>query len=365
MIPYIDLVSHHAALRAEILEAVGRVLDHGQFVLGPEVAAFEAEIARRLDVRHVIAVGTGTDALVLALRARGVGPGDEVITVSHSFVATATAVRLVGATPVLVDVDDATMTMDPLALEHAVTARTKAVIPVHLGGWPCDLTAIQDVCNRHDLHLIEDCAQSVGARHRGRSVGTYGVGCFSLHPLKVLSALGDGGFLTTHSDEEAALFRKLRNNGLRDRDHVQLVSPNSRLDTVQAAALLVKLKYLDGWVAQRRAHADAYREALGAVVRVLPPEHPRDLCVYSTFVIRHPQRDRLAEALRRRGVDVKVHYPVPIHRQEAYATLPCAPLPVTERVVAEILSLPVTPELSVAGREQVIEAVRSAAEEVG
>ncbi len=364
MIPYVDLPAQHQPLRAELLEAVGRVLDHGMFILGPEVAELEARLAARLGVPHVVTLNSGTDALMLALKLRGVGPGDEVITVSHSFVATAQAVRLVGATPVLVDVDPTSMLMDPAAVEAAITPATRAVIPVHLGGFACDMTAIAALCAARGLTLIEDCAQSIGAKHAGQPVGTFGVGCFSLHPLKVLSACGDGGFAVVESAEDAEMLRRLRNNGLRDRDHVAEIAANSRLDTIQAAMLLVKERHLDQWVEARRAHAAGYREALAGHIQLPPEEGPGDFSVYSTFVVRHPRRDAFLAALEARGVSAKVHYPVPIHRQQPYAR-PDLVLPHTDRVVSEIVSLPVVPEISAGGRREVINAVIEAVEEVG
>jgi dTDP-4-amino-4,6-dideoxygalactose transaminase len=214
---------------------------------------------------------------------------------------------------------------------------------------------ISEICARRELTLIEDCAQAIGARFHGRSVGTFGIGCFSLHPLKVLAATGDAGFVTLADDDAAVRLRQMRNIGLVDRDHCAIVAPNSRLDTIQAAMLLVKLEHLGAWIAARRAHADAYREALSGRV-VLPPADAG--CVYSAFVIRVPRRDALIAHLRARGIDARVHYPIPIHRQEAFAALGATALPVTDRVVSEIVSLPCSPELEPAQRERVIAAVR-------
>lgn len=363
-IPYVDLARLHRPLREELLEATARVLDHGQFVLGPEVAELEARLAERLGVAAVVGVSTGTDALVLALRLAGVGQGDEVITVSHSFVATASAIRLLGARPVFVDVDEETMLMDPAGLEAARSPRTRAVLPVHLNGFACDLEPISAFCRRHGLPLIEDCAQAFGVLHAGRPVGSTQIGCFSLHPLKTLSACGDAGFVSVTTEREAELLRQWRNLGLRDRDHCRWVSGNTRLDGLQAALASVKLRHFDRWVEARRAHAAAYRAALAGRVRLPPAEKEGDLAIYSAFPIRHRHRDALREALDRRGVDARAHYPLAIHQQEAFADLPAQPLPVTERVVEEILSLPVGPELTEAGRKRVIEAVHEALDEV-
>lgn len=365
-VPYVDLAAQAAPLREELLAAADRVFTHGKYILGPEVEELEARLADRLGVRHVVGVNSGTDALLLGLRLAGIGPGDEVVTVSHSFFATATAVRLLGARPVFVDVDPETMLLDPALLAAAVTPRTRAVMPVHLNGHPCALDEIAAFCERRGLALVEDCAQSLGARFAGRATGAWGIGCFSLHPLKVLSACGDAGFVAVASEEAAARLRRLRNIGLRDRDHCVEVSGNSRLDTLQAALLLVKLAHLDDYVAARRAHVAAYRSGLAGQVRLPPAEDARHEAIWSAFVVRHPQRDRLRDALAAAGIETKIHYPVPIHRQEAFADLaPFPPLPVTEHTVATMLSLPVTPELAVADRGRVISAVQEAVAAMG
>lgn len=357
-VPYVDLAAQHQTLRAELVEAVGRVLDHGQFILGPEVKALEEQLAALLGVRHVVGVSSGTEALLLALRLCGIGRGDEVITISHSFVATASAIMLAGATPVFVDIDEPTMLMDAGCLEAALTPRTRAVLPVHLNGTLCNMEPIQAFCESHGLALIEDGAQALGASEAGRFAGTFGIGAFSLHPLKILGACGDGGFITVRDPDEARQLRKMRNIGLRDRDHCDLVASNNRLDTVQAAILQVKLRYLDDWLAVRTEHAKAYRSALDGRV-VLPPAG-----IYSAFVIRHPRRDALLAALRKRGIDARVHYPLAIHQQTPFAHLLRGPLPVTERVIGQILSLPVSAELGVEDRSAVIEALDESLDEI-
>jgi dTDP-4-amino-4,6-dideoxygalactose transaminase len=362
-VPYVDLGKQHAALKREILDAVAAVLDHGRFILGPEVEAFEREMGARLGVSHVVGVASGTDALVLALKALGIGAGDEVLTVSHSFVATASAVALAGAEPVFVDVEDDSMLLDPGDLPAALSPRTRAVLAVHLNGSPCAMDRIEAFCREHGLHLVEDCAQALGARWRGRAVGTFGVGCFSLHPLKALSACGDGGFVTTGDARLAERLRQLRNLGLRDRDHCDVVAGNSRLDTLQAAILLAKLPHLDGWLAARRARARRYREALAGLIRLPPPEG-EDFATYSAFVVRHPRRDELRDRLATQGVDARSHYPLAIHQQTAFASRRHRSLPVTERVVSEILSLPVSAELAPFDQERVIEAVGVALREM-
>ena len=355
-VPYVDLPAQHAPLEEELLEAVRRVLRHGGFILGPEVEELEELLAQRLGVAHVVTVASGTDALTLAMRTRGIGEGDEVLVPSHSFLASAHAVRLVGAEPVFVDIEAERMLLDPERLEGALTPRTRAVMPVHLGGHPCDMDAVVPFCRNHGLKLVEDCAQAMGTRWRGRSVGTFGVGCFSLHPLKTLSAPGDAGFIATDDGETVERLRRMRNFGLLDRDHTAFVSGHSRLDTVHAAMLLVKLGHLDRWLESRRVHAAAYTEALGERYRLIGvPEEAEPS--WSTYVVRHPERDRVLEALRVWGFDVKVHYPVPIHRQEPYLDTGPWDLPETERGVGEMMSLPVTPELSARDRDALVEAL--------
>jgi dTDP-4-amino-4,6-dideoxygalactose transaminase len=357
-IPYVDLAKQNQRLEPEILPAVSAIIRRGDFILGEAVAALEQELAAMLGVPHVVGVSNGTDALVLALHAAGIGQGDEVVIPSHSFVATASAVALAGAVPVFVDVDAATMLIDPKKIEAAITDRTRALIPVHLNGHACAMDPIVALCRAHGLTLIEDCAQAIGTRYRGRHVGTFGVGCFSMHPLKALAACGDAGFIATADDRLASTFRELRNLGLRDRDHCALVSGNHRLDTMQAAILSVKLRHFPEYLAARRHHAQRYAEALHGMV-TLPPEDPDSQDNHSVFVIRHPKRDLLYAVLRDRGIDVKIHYPLAIHQQDPFAGFLREPLPATEATVATILSLPVSPELSEDERETVIAEIRS------
>jgi dTDP-4-amino-4,6-dideoxygalactose transaminase len=359
-VPYVDLPAQHRPLEEEILVAVRKVLAHGQFILGPEVEAFEEAMARYLGVPHVVGVASGTDALVLALRLRGIGAGHEVLLPSHSFVATAHAVALAGAAPVFVDVEAERLLMDPAGLENALSDRTRALMPVHLGGHPCDMDALTAFSREHGLDLVEDCAQAVGTRWRGRSVGDFGLGCFSLHPLKTLSAPGDGGFLTVHDPAEVERLGRMRNLGLRDRDHADEISGHSRLDTLHAAILLVKLRHLDAYLEARRSHAAAYREALDPTYRLIPVP-PEAEPSHSTFVVRHPERNRILREVGAKGFDVKVHYPVPIHRQAPYGRNRNRHLPETDRAAAEIMSLPVTPELGVGDRDRLIDVLLDAA----
>lgn len=351
-VPYLDLPAQHRPLKAELLEAVGGVIDRGQFILGPEVAAFEAGLAAACGVKHAVGLNSGTDALILALRALGIGPGDEVVTAANSFVASASCIALTGAVPVLVDVRD-DYNMDPAALERAVTPRTKAVIPVHLTGRPADMDPILAVARKHGLFIVEDCAQAIAAEYRGRRVGSFGaVGCFSLHPLKTLNACGDGGAAVT---DDAALRDKIvlmRNLGLQSRENCTVWSSNSRLDTMQAAMLLVKLKHLDAWTDGRRRNAAFYQQALAGIPGLrAPKDQAHEKAVYHTFIVQAERRDALKAFLAARGIDTAIHYPRPIHLQDAAAPLgkPHGSFPAAEAQAERILSLPVYPELT---REQ-------------
>ncbi len=361
-VPYVRIAAQHAPLRPALLEAVGRVLDHGQFVLGPEVEAFEKAFAGRIGVPYAVGVNSGTDALLLALRALGIGPGDEVVTVPNTFVATVSAIRLSGATPVLVDVaGDGNLDADRLA--QALGPRTRAVIPVHLTGRPARVDAIRALTDSRGIRVIEDAAQAVGARLAGRPVGGLGdAGCFSLHPLKTLNACGDGGVITVRDAELARRLRMLRNIGLETRDNAAAWSGNSRLDTLQAALLLVKLGHLDAWTEARRRHAARYRERLRGVPQVrLPPEDGADYSVYHTFVIRVPRRDALKRDLEDHGIGTAVHYPVPVHLQAAGRELGYAEgsFPEAERQAATMLSLPIHQDLSPDDVDYVADRIRA------
>jgi dTDP-3-amino-3,4,6-trideoxy-alpha-D-glucose transaminase len=344
MIKFNDLKPLHASLDWEINTAIQQVLDRGWFILGPEVEAFEAAFAGYHGVAHAVGVGSGTDAIELALRAAGIGPGDEVITVAHTAVATVCAVERTGATPVFVDIDPITYTMNPAAASAAVTPRTRALLPVHLYGHPANMTALRDLAKKHHLLLVEDCAQAHGGRYDNRRVGTLGdLGAFSFYPTKNLGAYGDGGAVITNDTQLAERLRRLRNYGQTSRDCHHERGVNSRLDEMQAAILRVKLAHLDVHNDERRRLAACYRQHLRGVD--LPVEHNSDALmrhVYHLYVIRHRRRDQLQESLRQRGIGTLVHYPVPIHRQPAYEDLGYAPgsLPVTERVADEVLSLP-------------------------
>ncbi len=356
-VPYVNLGLQHEAIKTELLEAVGRVLSRGDFILGEDVAAFEAEFAAYTGVKYAISVANGTDALMLALRALGIGKGDEVITAPNSYLASASSVALVGATPVFVDVRD-DYNIDPDLIERAITPRTKAIIPVHLTGRPADMRPIMAVAQQHNLTVIEDVAQAVGAKYDGQMVGSFGIGCFSLHPLKTLNAAGDGGVVTTNDENIYRWLIKARNHGLRSRDECEFWSLNSRLDTVQAAMLRVKMKYLDGWIAARRANAAYYQQQLGDVVQV-PRDKSNEFAVYHTFIVQADRRDDLQRYLKDHRIGANIHYPIPIHLQEAARGLgyKAGDFPVTERQSQRILSLPIYPELTDAQKQAVVAAI--------
>lgn len=365
MIEFNNLKPVVAALADEIAEAVQRVLESGWYILGPEVEAFETEFAEYHGVAHCVAVANGTDAIELALRAGGIEPGDEVITVAHTAVATVCAVERAGATPVLVDIDPQTYTMDPTAAAAAITPRTKALLPVHLYGHPADVGALKELADRHGLLLVEDCAQAHGAQVGDRPVGTIGkLGAFSFYPTKNLGAYGDGGAVITHDGQLAERLRRLRNYGQAARYHHLSRGVNSRLDEMQAALLRVKLAHLDEHNHQRRHLAQCYGRTLADLV--LPVEKTGYKHVFHLYVVRHHSRDRLQQGLRARGIGTLIHYPIPIHRQPGYADLGYGygSLPVTERIADEIVSLPLYPGLTEHHIEEVAGAVAGCLKEV-
>jgi dTDP-4-amino-4,6-dideoxygalactose transaminase len=347
-----DLQAGYLAHRAEIDAAVHRVLESGWYVMGREVECFEQAFCAYIGAHHAIGVGNGTDALELALRACGVGPGDLVYTVSHTAVATVAAIELAGALPVLVDIDPVTFTLDPNCLEEALArppaGRSKAVIPVHLYGQPAEMPAILDVARRHGLYVIEDCAQAHGASLAGRMVGTWGdLASFSFYPTKNLGAMGDGGMVVTSDPALAERVRLLRQYGWRERYVSDVPGANSRLDELQAAILLAKLPHLDADNACRRILARTYDTLLAETGISLPQTRPGATHVYHQYAIRLRQRDALRTFLRQAGIGTLVHYPVPVHLQPAYRDrLPrAAVLPRTEQVAREVLSLPIYPQL--------------------
>jgi dTDP-4-amino-4,6-dideoxygalactose transaminase len=346
-VPYVQLEIGETSYKGKLLSAVDRVLTHGKYILGPEVEVFEKQFAQHCGTKYALGVDNGTNAIILSLLALGIGPGDEVITAPNSYLASASSIALAGAMPVFVDVRD-DFNIDPEKIEAAITPRTRAIIPVHLTGRPAEMDVILEIARRHNLKVIEDCAQAVGAAYKGRRVGSYGdTGCFSLHPLKNLAATGDGGVITTNDTDVYNYLLKARNHGLRNRDECDFWSYNSRLDTIQAAMLLVKMEYLDEWTEKRRHNAAFYQSRLANVVKC--PEDSSDYySVYHTFIVRAPKRDQLLSYLEERGIGSKVHYPIPIHLQRAAASLGYGKgsFPVTEAQTETILSLPVYPELS-------------------
>ncbi len=347
-VPYVNLPAQHSPIKEELLDAISRVMDHGIFIMGRELDEFESQFAASCDSEYAVGVNSGTDALILALKALGVGPGDEVITPPNSFLASTSCITMLGAQPVFADVRD-DYNIDPELVERAITSRTKVILPVHLTGRPADLDPIMDIATRHGLHVVEDCAQAVGATYKGKTVGSFGtVGCFSLHPLKTLNACGDGGVLTTNNLEIYEQFKVLRNHGLRSRDDCVIWSMNSRLDTIQAAILLVKLKYLDQWTKQRRHNASVYQKLLEDIPDIQTPvDQPYECAVYHTFVIQAERRAQLVEYLNNKGIGTAIAYPTPIHLQEAAAHLnyPPGSFPMTEQQAGRILNLPVYGEL--------------------
>jgi dTDP-4-amino-4,6-dideoxygalactose transaminase len=347
-IPFLDLGAAYRELKPEIDAAVARVLASGWYVLGDEVEAFESEFAAYVEAAHCIGVGNGLDALELALRAMGVGEGDEVIVPSHTFIATWLAVSRCGAVPVPVEPLEATCNIDPSRIEAAITGRTKVIVPVHLYGQPADLDPILAVARRHRLRVLEDAAQAHGARYKGRRIGAHGdAAAWSFYPGKNLGALGDGGAVTTNDREIADRLRLLRNYGSRQKYVHEARGLNSRLDAIQAAVLRVKLSHLDKWNARRQAIAAAYCEALRNSDVSLPVAAAGCSPVWHLFVVRHPERNVLAGRLATAGMETLVHYPTPPHLQQAYraATLGGARYRIAERLANEVLSLPIGPHL--------------------
>jgi dTDP-4-amino-4,6-dideoxygalactose transaminase len=372
LLPFADPKASYLAHKEEIDAAVCRVLEGGWYILGPEVAAFEQEFSAALGVAHTVGVGSGTEALHLALRSCGVGPGDAVFTVSHTAVATVAAIELAGATPVLVDIDPRTFTMDPNHLEETrreyggaawtgLRARPKAIVPVHLYGHPAEMPAILDIARRHDLRVIEDCAQAHGAALRGRKAGTWGdVAAFSFYPTKNLGALGDGGAVVTNVPELAEQARTLREYGWRERYVSELPGMNSRLDEVQAAVLRVKLRYLEPENARRRELAQVYQKLLSATSLRLPQALGQTEHVFHLYVVRSQQRDPLKSYLQDLAISTAIHYPVPVHLQPAYQSrivMGGSGLHETEQACREILSLPIYPQLSDEQVENVAERI--------
>jgi dTDP-4-amino-4,6-dideoxygalactose transaminase len=351
--------AQYQAHKHEIDTALQRVLDNGWYILGEEVKAFETEFATYIGVAYGIGVGSGTEALHLALRACDIGPGDEVITVSHTAVATVAAIQLAGATPVLVDIEPNFYTMDASKLTTVISPRTKAIIPVHLYGQPADLDPILELAKEYRLQVIEDCAQAHGATYKGKRVGSYGdMACFSFYPTKNLGAIGDGGMVVTNDAELGEKARLLREYGWVERYVSHVSGWNTRLDELQAAMLNVKLKHLDEDNSKRARLAEIYNKELSAAGISVPCRRENCTHVYHLYVIRSARRAELLTFLREKGIDASIHYPVPVHLQPAYIRLGNRRLRETETLASQVLTLPMYPELSEAEVHSVIEAVR-------
>lgn len=363
-IPFVDLAAQHGPIRGEIDDAIKRVIDRSSFIQGDEVAAFEAEFASYCEARFAVGVSSGTDALYLALLACGVGPGDEVITTAFTFIATAEAISQAGAVPVFVDIDPRTMNLDPTELKDAITEATKAIIPVHLYGQPVDMDPVMSIAQRYGLQVIEDAAQAHGSRYHGRRAGTIGdIGCFSFFPGKNLGAFGDAGAIVTNHEGLAERIRLLRDHGRQDKYEHLLPGTNSRLDTLQAAILRVKLRHLDDWNAGRRSVAEAYAHHLKGAAIELPKVSQDVDPVYHLYVVRSEDRDGLRERLGEQGIATGIHYPIPLHMQPAYRSLDYAPgdFPEAERAADEVLSLPMYPDLPLEWVREICSSVKRAA----
>jgi dTDP-4-amino-4,6-dideoxygalactose transaminase len=366
-VPLLDLRAQFAPIRDDVLAAIVRVCDGQRFIMGPEVEALEREVAALVGARHAIGVSSGTDALLVALMALGIGPGDEVVTTTYSFFATAGSIVRVGARPVLVDIDPGSFNLEPDAVKGAITTRTRAIMPVHLFGQCADMDAILAIARDANVPVIEDAAQAIGARYGDRGAGTMGaIGCFSFFPSKNLGAFGDAGLVTTEDDHLAARLRLLRTHGAEQQYFHRVVGGNFRLDAIQAAVLRVKAPHLSSWTAARQRNAATYRrlcEDAGLVgPLVLPVEAPGRTHIYNQFVVRLPERDRVRDALQAAGVGTAIYYPVPFHEQECFATLGYrrGDFPNAERAAAETLALPIYGELTDAQQAYVVQTLRDA-----
>jgi dTDP-4-amino-4,6-dideoxygalactose transaminase len=346
----LDLKAQYASIQKEIMVAISAVLESQQFILGPQVSALESEVAEYCGTRFAVGVASGTDALVLALHAAGVGPGDEVLLPAFSFIASADTVSLLGAKPVFADIRPDTFNIDADQLARLITSRTKAIMPVHLYGQPADMDPVLALARKHNLIVVEDNAQAIGARYKGRRTGSMGeFGCISFFPSKNLGAYGDGGMILTNSKESAEHLRTLRNHGSPKKYYSTEQGWNSRLDEVQAAILRVKLRHLDAWGAARRAKAASYDRVLSGIPGVvIPAVAPWAEHVYHQYTIRVPRRDHVQESLAAHGIASTVYYPTPMHLQPVYSSLGYkrGDLPESERAAAEVLSLPIYPELT-------------------
>ncbi len=361
MMQFLDLVAQYKHLKPEMDAAIQRVLDSGYFVMGPELQTLEEEMADFLDIEYAVGCASGTDALQIALMAYDIGRGDEVITTAFTFVATVEVVALLGATPVYVDIDPVSYTIDPAAIEDAITENTRAIIPVHLYGQCADMEEILEIARRHDLVVIEDTAQAIGATRNGGYAGTFGdVGCISFFPSKNLGAYGDGGMMVTHEAEVAERLRMITKHGSRVKYQHETLGVNSRLDALQAAVLRVKLPYLKQWNAGRAAIAEEYKREIIPEEITLPEILPGNTHVFHQFSIQVPNRDDVRDYLQEHDIPTAIHYPIPLHHQPAFRQVgQTAGLPVSEEVAAHILSLPIYPEMPETDRQRVIDTVNA------
>lgn len=360
MVPMVNLPAQYAEIKAEIEQGLATTIANCTFILGPGVQAFEQEAAAYLGVKHAIGVASGTDALHLALIAEGIGAGDEVITTAFTFIATAEAIKYVGAIPVFVDIDPKTFNISPEAIAKAITPKTKAVMPVHLFGQPADMTRIKQLCEQHQLKLLEDCCQSFGARINGKQTGAIGdAGGFSFFPSKNLGAFGDGGLVVTNSDATAAKIKQLRNHGSDVRYYHDVIGYNSRLDEMQAVILRAKLKRIDQYNQARRRAAHLYSSLLSDLPLITPFEDGLGEHVYHQYTLRSDRRDEIMQALQANDIACAVYYPVPLHQQKVFKT-ECAGLhlPATEAVAANCFSLPICPYLEEATIREITQIIR-------
>lgn len=370
-VPPLDLTGQYATIESDVSAAVLEVLASGQYINGPVVQSFSEAFGRYVGTKECAVCNSGTDALYLALRASGIGAGDEVITSPFTFIATAEAISAVGAKPIFIDIDLATFNFDPTKIEAAITPQTKAIMPVHIFGNPVDMDAVMAIAQKHNLPVIEDCAQATGATWNGKKVGSIGqIGCFSFFPTKNLGGCGDGGALTTNDPDIAANAMLIRDHGSKVRYHHEAIGINSRLDAVQAAILNIKLQYLEDWNAKRKQVAEYYRQLLEPVTGVRSPSlAAKGSHVWNQYSIllegfTHEKRDRLREKMKAQGVSTMVYYPLPLHLQPVYQDFgyQLGDLPATDQAAAEVLALPMFPELSENQQEQVVQVLKTALE---
>ncbi len=362
-VPLLDMSRQYEYLKKDLDAAVINVLEHGKFILGPETKELEDKIAELCTVRFGRGVASGTDAILLALHAAGVKPGDEVITTDFSFFATAGCIHRLGATPVFVDIEPESYNIDPLRVKEAVTEKTKAIIPVHLFGQVADMDPIMEIAKEHDLMVVEDAAQSIGAEYKGRKAGSIGqFGCFSFYPSKNLGAGGDGGMIVLDDEKLNDLVAILRNHGARPKYYHRIIGYNSRLATIQAAILLVKLPHLEKWSKQRQANAKKYDEAFKGLSSVVTPRvmDYTTFHIYNQYTIAVPNRDELMQGLKDAGIGHEIYYPVPFHKQDCFADLGYQPgqLPNSAKAADAVVSLPIFPELTDEEQQTVIDAVK-------